>query len=378
MRKTLQDILRCPQTQENLRLYPFEVRDDDVIEGLLVGEKSKHAYAITHGVPVMLGDHLTRTFVDSWRREIEHISGQNACSLARPARVKDDWSFSREWQQHSDNRLKRTWGWSAAQRAEMFLLENDVTPDWCQGKRFLDAGCGNGQLTERVADFGARVIGIDYSTSVFSAERNRRSDQVHFVRGDLTRPPFAPASFDLVFSNGVLHHTPDTRITFGKVAALVSEGGKFYLWLYKRPEGFWRRQVLLPLLDAGRFAVARSPHALQKYVVHAWAAMLYLKHKAGRRPRRASFAELVTASYDGLTPLWRHYHTPQEVASWFYKAGYSAPALTHWDNPYGFGMNAVRSSRSRTPGVNFHDHPGGPTKTTVRTACPAVEQGRPR
>jgi 2-polyprenyl-3-methyl-5-hydroxy-6-metoxy-1,4-benzoquinol methylase len=80
----------------------------------------------------------------------------------------------------------------------------------------LDAGCGNGQLSEELSKLAAIVSAMDYSTNVFVAEKFRRSPHIHFVQGDLQAPPFEADTFDSIISDGVFHHTPDTHKTFMK------------------------------------------------------------------------------------------------------------------------------------------------------------------
>src|SRR5476649_408477 len=96
-----------------------------------------------------------------------------------------------------------------------------------RGALVCDGGCGNGLLIQAVADLGATAIGIDKSTSVYAVEAARRSDRVHYVRGDLTAPPFSPRLFDLIFSSGVLHYSPSTKQAFSRVAELVKPDGRF-------------------------------------------------------------------------------------------------------------------------------------------------------
>ena len=54
------------------------------------------------------------------------------------------------------------------------------------------------------------------------------------VQANLYEPPFARESFDFIYSIGVLHHTPDTRTAFARVAATVKPCGKFAVYLYAR------------------------------------------------------------------------------------------------------------------------------------------------
>jgi SAM-dependent methyltransferase len=266
------------------------------------------------------------------------------------ANKKSEWSFSREWDAHFNYKLGKTWGWTAKQRIEQFILEVDVNADWCRGKLFLDAGCGNGQFSECLTELGATVIGLDYSTSVFRAERNRRSPNVGFIQGDLQHPPFDRDTFDLIVANGVLHHTPSMFI---EVAKLAKPGGRFYLWLYRKPGTFFRRYFLHLPIDVARIVVSRLPRGPQTLVVKAYALILILLHKIVRKRLDRSWQEEVVGAYDTLTPRWRHYHTPIEVSCWFFLNGYSSPTITHWDNLYGFGMVAQKRPQQDTPGMNF-------------------------
>src|SRR5260370_40116256 len=88
-------------------------------------------------------------------------------------------------------------------------------------------------------------------------------NNAHFVQANLFRPPFEPASFDVVISNGVLHHTSDCRGAFRSIARLVKPGGVIvvglYNWLGRLPT-LWRRFLIERF---GRAAVL-LPHRLRR------------------------------------------------------------------------------------------------------------------
>jgi len=358
MRLSLLHHLRDPLTLESLHAERFVERCDpasgeiDIVEGLLISATSRNAYAITGGVPVMLPDGLPAEFVAQHRQRIAHLRFSVAASSS--------FSFSAEWETHWKQKAVRTWGWSLQERIEQFYLETDTNPADLPDQWILDAGCGSGQLSQALAEEGPNVIGFDLGTGVFFAEKHRTSPRVHYVRGDLNRPPFAQGVFDTVISNGVLHHTPATFPTFRTVSELVRPGGKFYVWLYYWPRTFMQGWVKRPILEAARQVICRLPMFLQRACVQVYARTLHARNIVFRRKDAPPLPELLVDVFDTLTPRYRHYHTPYEVAEWFFQTGFAAPRLTHWDNPLGFGMVAERRPLKATPGVNF-----GKTATKV-------------
>jgi len=354
-------------SKEPLTLYSFIAEksssdaEENVVEGILVANHSKKAYPIVGGVPVM----LEATFTDEFLRSHEAEIAQNETLSKLQFRTTgtNHWSFSSEWESHFNYRLRKTWGWTLEGRAEQFCLEMEVPRNELNAKLILDAGCGNGQLSEEISRAGATVIAMDFSTSVFHAERNRTSSKVHFVQGDLQNPPFSFDAFDLIYSSGVLHHTPNTYRTFIEVAKLVKPEGRFYVWLYRRPERFFARSVVLPFVDLLRTCISRVPQRPQRWLVCAYAFALMQWHRILGKRQDLSWEERVIVAYDTLTPLWRYCHTPWEVSQWFFLNGFSASILTHWDNPNGFGMVATRKQLHNTPGSNY-EHRVAQSETT--------------
>ena len=99
----------------------------------------------------------------------------------------------------------------------------------------LEVGCGLGSDLLHAAKLGADVVGFDLSRrSVGLARKHFALSGVdgQFVNGDAEGLPFADDSFDVVYSFGVLHHTPDTQRAIDECLRVLKPGGKMVLMLY--------------------------------------------------------------------------------------------------------------------------------------------------
>ncbi len=112
------------------------------------------------------------------------------------------------------------------------------------GKRCLDAGCGGGRATIMMAEAGAsEVVALDLSrtnveTTLMRAQR-RGCDNVVAQEASLLAVPLEDESFDVVWSNGVLHHTGDTDGSLKEITRLLRPGGWMWLYLYGSGGIYW-------------------------------------------------------------------------------------------------------------------------------------------
>jgi trans-aconitate methyltransferase len=95
------------------------------------------------------------------------------------------------------------------------------------GERILDLGCGSGQLTAKIAEAGARVIGIDLSPDMI-AQARANYPEVEFAIGDATSFELAEP-VDAVFSNAVLHWVKEAAGAIACVRRALKPGGRFVL-----------------------------------------------------------------------------------------------------------------------------------------------------
>ena len=136
--------------------------------------------------------------------------------------------------------------------------------DGYPGKRVLEVGCGLGTDLLQFAQGKAAAVGIDLSSQSLSLARQQF--QVYdatgsFALSDAENLPFADASFDVVYSFGVLHHTPDTQKAIDECCRVLKSGGTLILMLYNRTS--WQVLVEPYLLVAKRRALRQPvPHGV--------------------------------------------------------------------------------------------------------------------
>jgi 2-polyprenyl-3-methyl-5-hydroxy-6-metoxy-1,4-benzoquinol methylase/uncharacterized protein YbaR (Trm112 family) len=223
--------LRCPADHGAVR------RDGDrlVCDG-------GHAFPIVQGVPVMLLDDPEQTL---WVTRASLEAARQA--HARPA----------------DDLFVDTLGVSAEEREKMLSLPRGpvdpvvsmIIPATCgnlyvqrqgafasypipdirlpegHGRRFLDVGCNWGRWCIAAARKGYRVVGIDPSLGALLAARRVAAQlgiQADFVAADARRLPFAPQTFDVVFSYSVLQHFRREHVSAAveQIARVIRPGGR--------------------------------------------------------------------------------------------------------------------------------------------------------
>jgi ubiquinone/menaquinone biosynthesis C-methylase UbiE len=118
--------------------------------------------------------------------------------------------------------------------------------DSARGLRVLEIGCGLGTDGAQFARAGADYTGVDLTEAAVSlARRNFELQNLagEFRTADAENLDFADATFDLVYSHGVLHHTPDTARAIKEIHRVLKPGGRAVVMLYHRDSYNYRVNI---------------------------------------------------------------------------------------------------------------------------------------
>jgi len=133
-------------------------------------------------------------------------------------------------------------------------------------RRVLEIGVGAGSDFSRWVRSGAIATGVDLTDAAIRLTREHLAtleldtSRVDLRVADAEKLPFEDESFDIVYSWGVLHHSPDTEQAFREVSRVLRPGGVFRGMIYHVPSwSGWMVWVMQSLLRGRPFrSVKRS------------------------------------------------------------------------------------------------------------------------
>jgi arsenite methyltransferase len=227
------------------------------------------------------------------------------------------------------------------------------------GKKILDAGCGSGGSALLL--FGDHLrrhsyLGVDISDAVKVAEQRfrERGISARFEQCDLDSIPDHYGSFDVIFSEGVLHHTDSVENAIARLAQRLKVDGTFLFYVYvkKAPvreftDDFIRVAIapldnneawnaLQPLTKLGKtlgdlkieieieddipfLGIEKGRYDLQR--------LFYYKFCKAFFRSDYSLDEMNHINFDWFRPLNCFRHTPEELRNFLLKAGLSVARM---------------------------------------------------
>ncbi len=116
----------------------------------------------------------------------------------------------------------------------MGILEKDLS--FLKNKTILDIGVGSGSTARLWAGKAKEFHGIDISTAIYKAPtaiKNYCKNPI-LSQADLNNLPYKDKSFEVIVSNGVLHHTPNTKNALKNIIKKLKPGGDCLFYVYKK------------------------------------------------------------------------------------------------------------------------------------------------
>ena len=194
-----------------------------------------------------IADHetLTEAMADDYKREVQKQWDNNSCGSQY---VKDIAPHTLEWYLDVERyRYKEYAPW----------MPSVMGFKRYRGKRVLELGAGIGTDLAQFAANGALVTDLDLSSGhLMHAQENfqRRGLTGEFIQGDCENIPLPSDSFDAVYSNGVIHHTPNTKAVVDEIFRVLKPGGEAIIMVYAENSlHFWRNIVFHAWFKSGQW-----------------------------------------------------------------------------------------------------------------------------
>lgn len=310
-----------------IELYDPEDRNKKLVrKGDFLVSADWKSYPIINGIPRFIGfedagqQQTSDSFSYKWKRATDW-----GVKLEHHGVVWDIWKDIFNWQGPED--LKR-------------IMKDRIV---------LDAGCGSGSSMKQFVEYPSELVGAEISGAVDVCKANfPDAKNLQLVQADINKLPLADEQFDVVWSNGVLHHTPDTYQSLKSITRHCRRGGLvvFYIYVKKSPmrefsddylrdiisempvDKAWERMEVLTHLskslaemnveitveeDFQELGFKKGKYDLQRFVFYNifkcfWNSGL-------------SFQENVLVNFDWYRPKYSHRHTPEEVKRWLLETG---------------------------------------------------------
>jgi len=275
--------------------------------------------------------------------------------LMSDAQAQTAEAFGFKWHQResfeSEASIRRVLAWLRERYGD--VADAHWWSDYGPSPLLLDAGSGAAMsalaLFSPVLD-RVRYLGIDVSAAVDVAARRfaERGLSAAFVQADIVEAPLPRGSVDVIFSEGVLHHTDSTELALLELAKLLRPGGRLLFYVYRRkgpireftddhirarlqdmePAEAWA--ALRPLTKLGQALGALDaeidiPEDISLLGIPAGRTsvqrLVYWHVVKTYYDAELDLEELNHINYDWFAPANAHRQSPEQVREWCARAG---------------------------------------------------------
>lgn len=319
----------------------------EIKEGVLEC-KEDHIFPIADYIPRMLPDAFCKLDdflrkynddlpVEKIKKKIEGIETRKFTRIQKNTKE----SFGYEWLRY-DVDLEE-------EDLKVFLRDSQIIDEEFKGKVILDAGCGMGRYTRIAGKMGGEIVGIDLSQSILKAYQLTQDNPfAYIIQGDILHLPFRKRQFDIIYSLGVLHHTPDAEKSFYNLTRHLQKDGVISIWVYGTAGKYYDFKTNPLRKDRQGYTKNNMAKRLHWFIVYIreilfktvrlvttrmYVPVLYILCYPLAAIGKVPLLKYLTASvhknwrvrllenFDWFSPQYQSHHTKEEVAGWFNKAG---------------------------------------------------------
>ena len=182
-----------------------------VVNDKLISSKSS-SFPIVNGIP-----NFTENISDEIQKQVQESFGEK---WTKTTFANDDEKF--------ENLIKPIY------LEMMGLQENDL--DIFNDKTILEVGIGSGSSSRLWCKQAKEFHGVDISKAIYDVLNNLKFFCVNPIlsQADINNLPYRDESFDVIVSNGVFHHTPNTKISLKNSLKKLKVGGFCIFYIYKK------------------------------------------------------------------------------------------------------------------------------------------------
>jgi uncharacterized protein YbaR (Trm112 family)/ubiquinone/menaquinone biosynthesis C-methylase UbiE len=316
--------------------YENTWNDRIIKEGILLCQACKIWYPIHAYVPVLLifETNLHKKFFKKYTEEFNRFSEYKAPNHPPERGEKSiQETFTDEWDLVHGHEL--TFLYSLA---DLKSINKNVFLKWLEYsqeniKTVLNVGCGLGRESIALQDVmnDAEIFAIDLNFAIFrSSEIFRSKPHIHLIVASLFHLPFKLSFFDLVYSQGVIHHTYSTFEAFKSISSYVRRDGYLFIWIYGLDDHLVKKGILgaisrLMYISEKmlRPLVSRSPKIIRDILFCVLTSAFHpivrlrVKHK-----EKWQFRNTNHDLRDWLSPMYAHRHSYNDVFEWFERFGF--------------------------------------------------------